>query len=333
MDDDEAPTADLTPVPIREVWPYEDQHLTPWLAERPEFLGEALDLELELEGREMTVGGYSADLVFRDAKRGSRVVVENMYGDTDHGHVGKLITYAAGLEAGHAVLLAEKFRPEHRTALNWLNRVSTEDCAYFGLVLEAWRIDDSRPAPHLRVEVQPDNWSRTVRAAVAGSRSPRRDMFFQFWSEVMEGLHQRDAVWRSREKPSDVSYMDFKNDKRLGVAYYGSFCWPSGEGRLRAEVRLDTGDKETTNALYRQLDARRSEIEQSFGDELSWEPQEDIQHSRVATYFPGSLTIEMVDEDSERRQEAKRWLIDAVVRLRGTMNPVLEELWDMDEWD
>lgn len=70
-----------------------------------------------------------------------------MYGDTDHDHVGKLITYAAGLEAGHAVLLAENFRPEHRTALNWLNRVSTEDCAYFGLVLEAWRIDDS-PGQH-----------------------------------------------------------------------------------------------------------------------------------------------------------------------------------------
>lgn len=195
MAEDAAPTAELTPMPIREVWPNEARDLTPWLAERPEFLGDVLGLDLALEGQEMAVGGYSADLVFEDTERGSRVVVENMYGDTDHDHVGKLITYAAGLEAGHAVLLAENFRPEHRTALNWLNRVSTEDGAYFGLVLEAWRIDNSRPAPHLRVEVQPDNWSRTVRASVASGHSQLNALYFQFWSVVSAaGCRGRGAV-------------------------------------------------------------------------------------------------------------------------------------------
>ncbi len=41
--------------------------------------------------------------------------------NTNHDHLGKLITYAAGLEATHAVLVAEIFRPEHRSALQWLN--------------------------------------------------------------------------------------------------------------------------------------------------------------------------------------------------------------------
>ncbi|MCY4665104.1 MAG: hypothetical protein OXC00_10590 [Acidimicrobiaceae bacterium] len=58
MAEDPAPTAHLTPVSIREVWPNEPQDLTPWLAERPDFLGDALELELELEGQEMAVGGY-----------------------------------------------------------------------------------------------------------------------------------------------------------------------------------------------------------------------------------------------------------------------------------
>ena len=34
-----------------------------------------------------------------------------------------------------------------------------------------------------------------------------------------------------------------------------------------------------------------------------------------------------------RRQAAKQWLVDAVGQLRGAMYPVLEELWDMEEWD
>lgn len=45
------------------------------------------------------------------------------------------------------------------------------------------------------------------------------------------------------------------------------------------------------------------------------------------------MTIKDADEDSELRQEAKQWLVDAVGQLRSTMYPVLEELWDMDEWD
>ena len=333
MAEDTAPTAELIPVPIRDVWPNEARDFTPWLAEQPEFLGEALNLELDLEGQEMAVGGYSADLVFKDTETGARVVVENMYGDTDHDHVGKLITYAAGLEASHAVLLAENFRPEHRTALNWLNRVSTEDCAFFGLVLVTWRIDDSRPAPHLRVAVQPDDWSRTVRAAVAGGHGRLSDLYRQFWSEVMEDLHQVDQIWRRRKTPKRRSWMGFRNDHEHGVGYVGAFGRYDGGTRLRAETYIDTGDDKETSDLYRLLESRRSQIETAFGERLDWQSLEGKRASRVATYFPGSMTIEEIDEDPERRQEAKQWLVDAVGRLRGAMYPVLEELWAMEEWD
>lgn len=55
-----------------------------------------------------------------------------MFGATDHDHLGKLITYAAGLEAGYAVLgyavlLAPELRDEHRSALTWLNSISTDE--------------------------------------------------------------------------------------------------------------------------------------------------------------------------------------------------------------
>ena len=331
MAEDSAPTAHLTLVSIREVWPNEAQDLTPWLAERPEFLGDALELELELEGQEMAVGGYSADLVFRDAESGSRVVVENMYGTTDHDHIGKLITYAAGLDASHVVLLAEGLRPEHRTALNWLNRVSTEDCAFFGLVLEAWRIDDSRPAPHLRVEVQPDDWSRTVRASVAGDHGRLSTLYFQFWTEVMEDLHRVDQIWRRRKTPSRKSWMDFRNDHDHSVKYVGAF--DRGGTRLRAETYIDTWDDKETSDLYRLLETRRSQIETAFGERLDWQPLEGKRASRVATYFPKALSIDDAIDNDQSRQNAKVWLVDALVRLRDVMYPVLEELWSMDEWD
>ena len=66
-------------------------------------------MDLEFEGSEFAVGPFSADVVLRDANSGQRVVVENLLVTTDHDHLGKLITYAAGLEARWAVLVARSF--------------------------------------------------------------------------------------------------------------------------------------------------------------------------------------------------------------------------------
>ena len=59
--------ASLEDVPLREVWPDEARDFTPWLAAHPDHLGKALQMDLELEGDEVAVGPFSADVVFRDA--------------------------------------------------------------------------------------------------------------------------------------------------------------------------------------------------------------------------------------------------------------------------
>ena len=104
----------LVSVPIREVWADEARHFTPWLSDNLEDLSSAVGMDLVLEGTEVRVGPFSADLLLHDANTGGRIVVENMIGSTDHDHLGKIITYAAGLEAMHAVLVAETFRPEQK---------------------------------------------------------------------------------------------------------------------------------------------------------------------------------------------------------------------------
>ena len=77
--------------------------------------------DLRHEETEAAIGRYSADLVFREESTNRLVVVENLFGPSDHDRLGKLIVYAAGLETGYAVLLAPEFRDEHRAALDWLN--------------------------------------------------------------------------------------------------------------------------------------------------------------------------------------------------------------------
>ena len=164
----------LSPVDVRAVWADEARDFTPWLAENADLLGEALGMDLLHEETEAAVGRYSADLVFREVSTDRLVVVENLFGPSDHDHLGKLIVYAAGLEAGYAVLLAPEFRDEHRAALDWLNSISAEDFGFFGVVLEAWRIGDSlaRAPVAGRGEAQQLEPFRKSRAELGGKRNP-----------------------------------------------------------------------------------------------------------------------------------------------------------------
>ena len=311
----------LEQVSVRSVWPKEAGDFTPWLAENVDLMSDALEMELELEGQEVSVGGYSADLVFRDLSSGALVVVENMYGSTDHDHLGKLITYAAGLDASYAVLLTETFRPEHRSALNWLNSVSTENCGFFGLSLEVWRIGDSIPAPQLRVDVQPDDWSKSVRVAKEREDSERHVLRRRFWEGVQSRFREDSADWAGRGQPSRESWMSFKSRQAVGF----NVVWgrTGGVPHLRVEAYIDTGDADSTAEVYSYLESRRNEIEEAFGEALEWSPLEKRRASRVSSYFPKPIAL----KEERLWPEAQEWAVPTLGRLRAAIDPVLDDLY------
>lgn len=145
-----------------EGWDHEAYDFTPWLAENLDLLGEELGLALRIREREAAVGRYSLDLLLEDAQ-GRTVIVENQFGQTDHDHLGKLLTYCAGTEADVVVWLSESLTDEHVAALEWLNENTVPGVGFFGVELGLLKIDDSRPAPHFRVVVQPNEWKKRAR--------------------------------------------------------------------------------------------------------------------------------------------------------------------------
>jgi hypothetical protein len=93
--------ARLEPVPLREAWTSESSDFTPWLAqaENLKLLGDTIGLDLELEKQERAVDQYRADIVCKELENNQRVVIENQIEDTDHKHLGQILTYAAGVDA------------------------------------------------------------------------------------------------------------------------------------------------------------------------------------------------------------------------------------------
>ena len=308
---------------VREVWSDESRDFTPWLAENADRLGEALGMKLLHEQTEAAVGRYSADLVFRDESSDRLVVVENMFDATDHDHLGKLVTYAAGLEAGYAVLLSPEFREEHRSALNWLNSISSEDFGFFGVVLEVCRIGDSLPAPCLRVEVKPDGWRRSVRAARASSEmSERQRAYWRFWDEFLPEFRTRYPDW-TRASPSKNYWMLFRSSRSRVLEYSAAFCRPDGRFRLRAAAYIDTGDTETTKKAFEELHSQKERVVATVGECLDWDPLDHRQASRISLYFGDEIRV----TEEERWPEAREWLIDALGRMRDAFDPVLKELY------
>lgn len=298
----------LSPVDVRAVWKSEPSDFTPWLAENADLLGEALGLELVDPRKEQGVGRYSADLVLREVSTDGLVVVENMFGTTDHDHLGKLITYAAGLGARYAVLIAPEYRDEHRSALTWLNSVSAPEFAFFGVVLEAWRIGDSPCAPRLRVEVKPDSWRGLVKEAQRTYEPSDRGLAYQrFWSEFLSAF---TPSWPNRRNPGTDYWMDFGSG-RTGFKFVAAFCWLNREPRLRAEMYIEANKK-----AFDSLCGDKKEIEEAVGETLAWDRLDGNKASRISLYYADPIEV----TDEERWPDAREWLVDAMGRMRSAFS-------------
>ena len=96
---------------LRTIWPDEARNFTPWLSESEnlELLGEAIGRNLQLSETESSVGAFSVDILAttEDDDGVKTVIIENQLTETNHDHLGKLITYAAGKKAQLIVWIVE----------------------------------------------------------------------------------------------------------------------------------------------------------------------------------------------------------------------------------
>lgn len=181
----------LEDVAARSAWAHEAHTFTPWLADNLDRLSDALGIPLELTGREVGVGRYSADILATNPGDGTVVLIENQLEPSDHTHLGQIMTYLAGLDAHVMIWIAPHFREEHLSALRWLNQHTDETFSFFAVRLRVVRIGDSAMAPLFDVLEKPNNWDRslqrTARAATASSTAPevtaRRDGFWEVYRQ------------------------------------------------------------------------------------------------------------------------------------------------------
>ena len=202
----------LRQIDLLEFWGGEAGGLSAWLAQKDilQMLGEAIEIDLEPVSGEMPMGLLKGGVLAKQSKNEAYVIIQGQLEATTHDDLGKLVTYAAGLNALAVVWVASKIPEEHRKALDWLNEVSRDEVSFYGTELELWRIDDSAPAPKFSLVCQPNFWARHLKL---GQEDPieQDDQFVPEESSVIEakppapvkkGEWASESTTKVKEKPA-----------------------------------------------------------------------------------------------------------------------------------
>ncbi len=279
--------ARLDPVPLREAWASEAGDFTPWLAskENLKLLGEAIGLELELEKQEHAVDQYRADIVCRELDNNQRVVIENQIEETDHKHLGQILTYAAGVDARIMVWIAQNFTDAHRAAIDWLNERANGSAGFFGVEIELYRIGNSPPAPRFNVVSKPNDWANQVKQSVAeGGYSETEQTRAKYWTAMVASL-QAAKFGLNCYKPSAKSYLKVK----LPIAGYSAgfeVYVPDGV----SAVYFGTYELENKKALRHIIQRHQQAIEDEIGQKIEVTDNGDNKPFWIESYITSHLT-------------------------------------------
>ena len=307
----------LEKVDLRDYWKSESQDFTPWLAseENIALLGEAIDLELEVEAQEKEVGPFRADILCKDTSTGQWVLIENQLEPTDHTHLGQLLTYAAGLNAGTIVWISAHFTNEHRAVLDWLNEITDEGFSFFGIEVELWRIGGSPSAPKFNVISKPNDWSKQVKAsAVRGPLTEGRQMQLDFWTAFREYMQGKSKI--RCQKPAPQHWMNHpigrSGCRMCSVASTWDTVANREGGELRVELVLDDYNSKT---YFEQLETQRKEIETQLGEALTWHNPPDKRMKRI--YLRRSVEL----SDQKQWPEFFEWLRQKLETFQSIFAP------------
>lgn len=274
------PLGRLKEVDIRELWAHEQYNFSNWLAkeENIELLNETVGLTLTDIDKEVYVGSYRCDLVAVDETTDVKIIIENQLDSTDHDHLGKIITYASGLDANVIIWIVKEAREEHKSAIEWLNNNMAKEISFFLLEIKAYRIGDSLPAPMFKVVEKPNDFIKSNKSIKDRDLSKTQAERLNFWTEFNRVVTENGKPFNVRKATTDHWY-----DVAIGTSdAHISITLVNKDGTVGVELYVrDSKD------LFDNLYEHKKEIESKLGFNMHWERLDEKKASRIKSYLPG----------------------------------------------
>ena len=271
----------LNEIDIRSLWKHEQYDFSDWLAESNNIkeLNDILGLTLIDVSKEVYVGQFQCDLYAIDESTGIKVIIENQLEKSDHDHLGKIITYASGLDAQVIVWIVKQAREEHKSAIEWLNNNSNGNVSFFLIEMHAYRIGDSLPAPYFEVVEKPNDFIKNTK--VNGEKSElnkSQSERLEFWNQFNDMLIEKGKPFNIRKATTDHYY-----DVAIGTsAAHIVITLVNKESHIGVELYIND-DKDLFDRLFEQ----KEQIEKDLGIKLDWLRLDNRSSSRIKYYIKG----------------------------------------------
>lgn len=297
----------LEEVDIRELWKHEQYDFSEWLSKKEniENLNDILGLTLVDISKETYVGSYRCDLFAKDETTGIKVIIENQLEISNHDHLGKIITYASGLNAKVIVWIVKEAREEHRSAIEWLNNNTNSNINFFLIEIHAYKIGNSDNAPMFQVVEQPNDFIKNNKSTNSNdTMNKSQSQRLEFWNQFNNVLIERGKPFNIRKATTDHWYNVAigTSDAHIDITLVNK------DSVIGIELYI-TDNKELFDKLYQKKD----EIEADLGLELDWRRLNNSKASRIVTFIKG-----LNFDNHSNYNELMNKTIDLAVLMRDT---------------
>ena len=308
--------ARLEKVDLRDQWKDEAKDFTPWLAEPEniEILSEAIGMELEVIGKEEKVGSFSADILCKDINTNRNVVIENQLEQTDHTHLGQVITYCAGLEASTFIWISSQVREEHRAAVDWLNAITSDDYHFFAIEVQLFRIGDSPVAPNFKIVAKPNGWTKNVRKQVSDELSDTEKLKLEYWEEYRKYVLEQPKEFNP-QRPLPQHWTNVA----IGTSgIWINVCIGRGKTNIAVDLNIQTSNaKELFDKLY---EAGNEKSKEKIGNNIQWLRMDDKKSSYVSLETNGDY------HDRKDWHRQFEWLYETTVKFLKFCKPLIKNV-------
>ena len=300
-------------VDLRTVWPHETSDFTPWLAKEDNIaiLADTLGLDgITIEETESSVGDFKVDIYASETGSNRTIVIENQIEDSNHDHLGKLLTYAAGKSANVIVWIVKNAREEHRAAIEWLNKHSDEDIGFYLCEVKLYRIGNSKPAVKFDVIERPNNWSREVRNSDAMNETELQR--YEYWTALMDYAFQSEDFAKefNRRTPTTDHWMDFSIGRSVCCIQVTQIL---RDNKINVGLYIRSNGRDLSDALSN----NKEEIESKAQMNFDWRFRPDNSLCRILIEKSVALT------DRTQWNAQFDWIIDVMLRMKETFTPYL----------
>ncbi len=305
------PLGKIVKVDLRTAWKNEASDFSDWLCDNENLalLSEEIGIDISLIKKEAEVGKFSLDILAEEEATGRKIIIENQLETTDHDHLGKIITYAAGYDANIIIWIFKEIREEHRQAIDWLNENTPEKIAFFAIKLELWQIDNSAPAPKFQVISSPNEWSKILKQGnIKDELTDTKLRQFDFWTRLKSYAQEQKLPIKFQTPRYQHWY-----DVSIGNSVAHIMLTINTREQLLACGIYISNDK----GLFNYLQEQKAQLENELGG-LEWK------EAAKACLITQKLTGADIEKESKMNEYFK-WLTDKIVLFRTHFSKLIKE--------